>query len=281
EAAGIAAFIKAVLALTHKQIPPLINYTRPNVDLDLAESPFVINTALQPFAGGRPRIAGVTALGAGGTNAHVLVEEAPDAAASEASSEASRASALARPAELLLLSAKTASALDAATGNLADHLAGAAPADLLADTAYTLAVGRKAFAHRRAVVGGDAGELAAALRERAPSRVFTQGAVRAAPPVVFMFAGGGAQYPGMGADLYQHERGYRAVIDQGVAHMKATAGIDLLPLLYPATAEMAAARERLVAPTLALPALFVTQYALASVLLGWGIKPDAMIGHSM
>jgi acyl transferase domain-containing protein len=142
-------------------------------------------------------------------------------------------------------------------------------------------VGRKAFTHRRAVVGGDGKELAAVLRERAPNRVFTQGPVRGAPPVVFMFAGGGAQYPGMGADLYQHEPRYRAVIDQGAAHMKATAGIDLLALLYPPAAAMAAARERLVAPTLALPTLFVTQYALASVLLAWGIKPDAMIGHSM
>ncbi|HXU04894.1 MAG TPA: type I polyketide synthase, partial [Polyangia bacterium] len=275
EAAGMAAFIKTVLALTHKQIPPHINYAKPNVDLDLADSPFVINTTLQPFVGPGPgpRIAGVTALGAGGTNAHVLIEEAPAAAASQATSSS-------RPAELLLLSARTATALDAATANLADHLAIAAPAEL-ADAAYTLAVGRKAFTHRRAVVGGDSKELAAALRERAPARVFTQGPVRAAPPVVFTFAGGGAQYPGMGADLYLHEPRFRAVIDQGAAHMKATAGIDVMPLLYPAPAALAAARERLVAPTLALPTLFVTQYALASLLLAWGIKPDAMIGHSM
>ena len=271
EAAGIAAFIKAVLALSNRQIPPHINYSKPNPDLDLAQSPFVINTALEPFAAS-PRIAGVTALGAGGTNAHVLVEEAPPTPTA--------APAAHRPAELLLLSAKTPGALDAATVNLADHLAGAAPAEP-ADAAYTLAIGRKAFTHRRAVVGSDTKELAAALRERAPARVFTQGPVRAAPPVVFMFAGGGAQYPGMGADLYQHEARFRAVIDQGVAHMKATAGIDLLPLLYPAAADLAAARERLIAPTAALPTLFVTQYALASLLLAWGIRPDAMIGHSM
>jgi acyl transferase domain-containing protein len=269
EAAGMAAFIKAVLALKNRQIPPHINYSRPNPDLDLAESPFVINTAVEPFASS-PRIAGVTALGAGGTNAHVLVEEAPDAPATPPAS---------RPAELLLLSAKSAAALDGATTNLAEHLAGAPAA--LADTAHTLAVGRKAFAHRRAVVGGDAGELATALRAKAPNRVFTQGPVRGAPPVVFMFAGGGAQYPGMGADLYQHEPRFRAVIDQGAAHMKSTAGIDLLPLLYPTAANVAATRERLVAPTLALPTLFVTQYALASLLLAWGIKPDAMLGHSM
>ena len=214
----MAGFIKTVMALTHKQIPPLVNFTRPSSALDLPETPFVINTALQAWAGPSPRVAGITALGAGGTNAHVLVEEAPNAPASSSSS---------RPTELVLLSAKSASALEQATKNLTAYLAPERSPPPLADVAYTLALGRKAFTHRRIVVGSDGQDVAAALTERAATRVFTNGPVRGAPPVVFMFAGGGAQHAGMGAELYQHEPRYRAIIDQGAAHMKRTAGIDL------------------------------------------------------
>ena len=277
----MAGFIKTVMALTHKQIPPLVNFTRPSSALDLPETPFVINTALQAWAGPSPRVAGITALGAGGTNAHVLVEEAPNAPASSSSTS--------RPTELVLLSAKSAAALEQATKNLTAYLAPERSPPPLADVAYTLALGRKAFAHRRIVVGRDGQDVAAALTERAATRVFTNGPVRGAPPVVFMFAGGGAQHAGMGAELYQHEPRYRAIIDQGAAHMKRTAGIDLLALMYPSFtgtgtgtgADEAAASKRLEAPSLALPTLFATEYALASLLMSWGITPDAMIGHSM
>ena len=271
EAAGIAALIKTIMALKHRQIPPLINFSAPNPEIELSESPFTINTSLKAWISSGPRIAGVTALGAGGTNAHVLVEEAPALPASEPSP---------RPTELLLLSARSAQALETATTNLADELAGAQSSPF-ADIAYTQAIGRKTFGYRRAAVGSSANELSAALEDRSPSRMFTHGPGSEVPSVAFMFAGGGAQYSGMGAELYQYEPRFRAIVDQGSAYLGKTSGIDLRSLLYPAVGLQVGASERLAAPSLALPALFATQYALASLLRSWGIAPDAMIGHSM
>jgi acyl transferase domain-containing protein/thioesterase domain-containing protein len=268
EAAGVAGFIKAVLALSHAEIPPSLNYERPNTEIDFASTPFFVNTALRPWTtGGGPRRAGVTALGAGGTNVHAILEEAPRREPSGPS----------RAWKVLVLSAKTRSALDAAIVNLASHLERELQQDL-ADVAYTLQVGRKAFAHRHVVVCKDRKDAIATLSALDPARV-TPGANAARPPaIVFMFPGGGAQYRGMGAELYATEPVYRKVIDACASAVEAALGLDLRTVLYPAASD--ANDARLDRPSLALPALFATSLATARLLLSWGVEPDAMIGHS-
>jgi len=270
EAAGVAGFIKAVLALSHKEIPPSLNYESPNPQIDFPSTPFFVNAKLREWsAPGGPRRAGVTALGAGGTNVHVILEEAPLAAPSGPS----------RPVELLVLSAKTRAALDASTVNLARHLR-ESPGLKLADVAHTLQRGRKAFAHRRTLVCREREEAMVALETLDPKRVASGFHERGAPSVVFMFPGGGAQYPGMGADLYASEAVYRKVIDDCARCVQPDLGVDLRALLLAGPTGAEAATTRLERPSLALPALFATSLATATLLLSWGVEPAAMIGHS-
>ena len=178
------------------------------------------------------------------------------------------------------MSAKTPAALDAATANLARFLRDS-PDVSLADVAHTLQVGRQAFAHRRAIAAVDAAEAVELLESNDPKRVAAQHAGEEAPAVAFMFAGGGAQHATMGAHLYGVEPLYRAEIDRCLAFMKTKYGVDLAPLMFPLIDEAEQATLELERPSLALPALFSTQLALAKLLMSWGIKPQAMIGHSM
>jgi len=274
EAAGVASLIKTVLALQHRQLPPTLHYQRPNPEIDFAVGPFFVNAKLTEWktAGGAPRRAAVTGLGAGGTNVHTILEEAPPEALSGAS----------RDWQLVLLSAKTATALESATTNLAKHLR-QNPALRLPDVAYTLEVGRKAFAHRRLLVcrSGEVESAAAALESCDPKQIFTQAVPRGNPSVVFMFPGGGAQYAGMGAELYATEPVYREAIDQCVKLVNPGLGLDLRKLMFALPEEVESATARLERPSLALPALFATEYALARLLMSWGVQPAAMIGHSM
>ena len=182
-AAGVTGLIKTVLALRHKELPPSLHFERPNPAFDLASSPFYVNSRLRAWEGaGQARRAGVSSFGIGGTNAHVILEEAP---APEPGSDS-------RPAHLLTLSARTPSALEAASANLARHLR-EHPEQGLADVAYTLHVGRHEFAHRRALVCSDAVEAARALGERDPRRLLTAGEEARRRRIVFMFTGQGAQ----------------------------------------------------------------------------------------
>ena len=271
-AAGAAGLIKTVLALKNKQIPPSLFFERPNPACDFESSPFFVNTTLREWTStGAPRRAGVSALGAGGTNAHIILEEAPVV---DPSDEPSRAQ------QLLVLSAKTPSALDAATTNLVRFLSDN-PDTPLADVAFTLQVGRQSFAQRRAVAAASAREAIELLESNDPKRVGTQQAGDSAPAVAFMFAGGGAQHATMGAQLYESEPVYRAEIDRCFAFMKTRHGVDLAPLVFPRAEDAARATLELERPSLALPALFSTQFALAKLLMSWGITPQAMIGHSM
>lgn len=271
EAAGIASFIKTVLALQHRELPPSLHYETPNPQIDFASSPFFVNATLRPWTtpAGKPRVAGVTGLGAGGTNVHVLLEEAPPLAPSIASP---------RTQHLLALSARTPAGLDRATAALAAHLR-AAPDLPLDDVAYTLLAGRKRFAHRRVVIARDAVDALAALE--APDRkrqVSHHQKGQQPPPVFFLFPGGGAQYPGMGAELYEREPAYREAFDAAMAFVEPALRTELRELAFGATA--GAAAIRLESPSRALPLLFVTEYAVAMLLGSWGIEPAGMIGHS-
>jgi acyl transferase domain-containing protein/thioesterase domain-containing protein/aryl carrier-like protein len=272
EASGICGFIKTLLALQHHEIPPSLHYDSPNPQADLPNSPFFVNTELRDWIvpTGKRRIAGVTSLGAGGTNVHVIVEEAPT----------SPRAAVARSRQLLVLSARTASALEIATQNLAAHLRAHPELDL-ADEAFTLLAGRKQFAHRRVVVVKDASDAVEALEGPDRKRLLTvQGEPGQAPSVFFMFPGGGAQYARMGADLYQHEPVYRTAFDEAVSHLEPALRAELAAIALATPAESDAASARLEAPSRALPALLATEYAIARLLASWGIAPAAMIGHS-
>ncbi|MDL4775342.1 type I polyketide synthase [Actinomadura xylanilytica] len=268
-AAGVAGIIKACLAIEKGEIPPTLHFEEPNPGIDFAASPFYVNTALEPWTG--LRRAGVSSFGIGGTNAHVVLEQPPDAVARHAGRRA------AGP-YILPLSARTATALDAAAGLLAEHLKSAGDAPL-ADVAWTLQHGRRQFPHRRTVVAATAGEAAAALDEARGSG----GASKAAGNgrgVAFLFPGQGAQYPDMGRGLYRAEEVFRREVDRcAEALTPFLDGADLRDLMY--TGDDAAAAERLGRTRFAQPALFVVEYAMAALFESWGIVPEAMLGHSI
>jgi len=268
-AAGIAGLIKTVLALKHQQIPPSLNFEQPNPQIDFANSPFYLNTTLTEWkAESPPRRAGVSSLGIGGTNAHVILEEAPVLEPSSPS----------RPWQLLVLSAKTNSALETATENLANHLQ-QHPDVNLADVAHTLQVGRGEFNHRRVLVCQDIEDAASALRD--PQRVLTRLVENSVHPIAFMFPGQGAQYVDMGKELYQTEPVFQEQVDFCCQLLQPHLGLDLRSLIYPNESESKAAAEKLQQTDITQPALFVIEYALAQLWMSWGISPQAMIGHSI
>lgn len=270
-AAGVAGLIKTILALHHKEIPPNLNFQRPNPGIDFAHSPFYVNTALREWpTDGTPRRAGVNSFGVGGTNAHAVLEEAPDRQASGPS----------RPWQLLLLSAKTDSALETATANLALHFQ-QHPERSLADTAFTLQRGRKAFDYRRMVVCQHPDEAARALETLDPRRVLTAFQPARDRPVVFLFSGQGSQYIDMARDLYELEPTFRAQIDRCADLLTPHLGLDLRHVLYPGAEQAGAAAQQLQQTAMTQAALFVIEYALAQLWTEWGIPPRAMLGHSI
>jgi phthiocerol/phenolphthiocerol synthesis type-I polyketide synthase E len=272
-AAGIAGLIKTTLALKHRKLPPSLNCDTPNPNIPWEKSPFYVNTALREWkvpAHG-PRRAGVSSFGMGGTNAHVILEEPP-------------ARAHARPApaadapELLVLSARTPTALTAQTERLAEHLR-AHPHQSLGDVAHTLQVGRRRHAHRRSVVCQGREDALAALTD--PSRLATEFEERSRRGTVFMFPGQGSQHVGMGRGLYDAERAFRAEVDACAAKLTPHLGLDLRTVLYPAAKDAETAAAQLRQTRLAQPALFTIEYALARLWMSWGIQPEAMVGHSI
>jgi acyl transferase domain-containing protein/acyl carrier protein len=268
-AAGVAGLIKTTLALEHRELPPSLHFETPNPKIDFANSPFFVNAQLRAWeTHGTPRRAGVSAFGMGGTNAHAIVEEAPDPPESAPS----------RPWQLLSLSARSSAALQAAADRLAAHLEQHREASL-PDVAHTLHVGRRSFAHRRVVVCRDAGEAAQALRRIEGNAGLTAVAEPGERSLVFLFSGQGSQYAGMALGLYEDEPGFRADIDHCCAALVPHLGIDLRTLLYAAPGSAEA--ERLKETQFTQPALFVTEYALARLWMAWGIRPAAMLGHSL
>jgi acyl transferase domain-containing protein/thioesterase domain-containing protein len=269
-AAGVAGFIKTVLALEHQQIPPSLNFSQPNPLIDFEHSPFYVNAKLRDWeSDGKPRRAGVTSLGIGGTNAHAILEEAPCAIASGPS----------RPWQVVTLSAKTPTALDAIAQNLADHLEDN-PANL-ADVAFTTHLGRKGFRHRRAIICNDSMSAADMLRRDDPRRVVSNSARENERPVIFLCTGQGSQYASMGRGLYESEPEFRSTIDFCAEYLSPSIGVDLRTILFPSETGSSGAAELLNQTRLTQPALFVIEYALARMWSSWGIEPKAMIGHSV
>lgn len=270
-AAGVTGLIKTVLALEHKEIPPSLHFEQPNPKIDFANSPFYVNATLAEWqTDGTPRRAGVSSFGIGGTNAHIVLEEAP---AIEPSSES-------RTWQLLVLSAKTASALEKATENLVVHLKHQ-PDLNLADVAYTLQVGRRPFNYRRAVVCQGLADATAALETLAPERVFTRFQEPTVRTVTFMFPGQGAQYVHMGSALYQGEPVFRKQVNRCLEILSSRLSFDLRQVMCSDDAELETSAQLLERTKIAQPALFVIEYALAKLWMEWGVYPHAMIGHSV
>ena len=273
-AAGIAGLIKTVLALKHRQLPPSLHFKTPNPQIDFANSPFFVCDRLRDWeieADSR-RCAGVSSFGIGGTNAHVIVAEAPIGSPS----------GISRPVQLLTLSAKTSTALETATDNLANWLQHPAEFERpLPDVAYTLNRCRQSFAYRRMLICAD---LDSAIEQlAAPEQLDIHLASEKPPDVVFLFPGQGSQYPNMTRELYETEPVFQSAIDHCATLLLPHLGLDLRQLLYPAEPHHDDSDDtiKLNQTAFSQPALFAVEYALAQVWMSWGIKPNALLGHSL
>jgi len=290
-AAGVTGFIKAVLAVENGEIPPVVHYTSPNPKIEFAGSPFYVADRLIPWqTDGHPRRAGVSSFGIGGTNAHVILEQAPEGAPSSPS----------RPWQLLAVSARSGAAAGEAAARLADHLQ-RHPDLPLADVAFTLREGRRAFAHCRIALVREGEDAAAVLRGAIPERVASGVAEGGSRSVAFLFPGLGDHYPNMARGLYEAEPAFRAEVDRCAGILQPLLGLDLREVLFPGDAPGDAAPQtssmdlrrmlakddadpaagRLNRTGLAQPAVFVIDYALAKLWMSWGIVPRAVIGHSL
>ena len=269
-AAGVASLIKVALALQNGRIPPTLNFSRPNTRFDFSRSPFrVLSEGRDWLAGTRPRRAGVNSLGVGGTNAHVIVEEAPQR------QELSDADG----PKLIVLSAKSQVALDRLLDKWVEFLRAPPNYFGMADCAFTTQECRQHFEHRFAVVGESAEELLAGLA-LASGRATSGVANAERPPVVFMFPGGGAQFPGAARDLYLNEPVFRRAVDDCFAAMPACVPEDLRAFMFECCNGNLAAREALEDPVRSTLAVFVIEYAFGTLWRSWGVSPAAMIGHS-
>jgi len=276
-AAGIAGFIKTVLVLKNKSIPPSLHFETANPKIDFENSPFYVNTTLtewenEPY----PLRAGVSSLGIGGTNVHVVLEEWRK---NERSRE-EREEREERKEKLLLLSARTTSTLNKMTENLAHYLQENSGVDL-ADIAYTLQTGRKAFQYRCMTVCSNTNDAVTALR----TKMKTNRLKEDEPQVIFMFTGQGSQYVDMGLDLYQNEPVFRQEMDHCFEILKPLMDYDVKEIIYPSLKNNRSNRSyktNIIHQTeITQPVLFIFEYALAKLLMKWGITPSAFIGHSI
>jgi amino acid adenylation domain-containing protein len=270
-AAGAAGVIKTALALREEVIPSNVGFENPNPAIDFANSPFrVANENIAWPRSGTPRIAGVSSFGVGGTNAHVILAEAP----------VNKASSASRDKQLFLLSAKSKTSLDAMTDNLRLWLE-THPNASLADAAYTLQVGRRHFKHRRLIVGGTHAELINAIASKDTNLIGTRELHEAAPGVVFMFPGQGSQYVNMGRDLCDSEPIFKQHFDQCCDLFAKEFGTSLRDIIFPKPGEEEKAAEQLKQTIYTQASLFTMHYSLAKLWMHWGITPDAMMGHSI
>lgn len=271
-AAGIAGLIKTVLALKHRQLPSSLHFQTPNPQIDFENSPFFVCDRLQDWhieqnSEYDRRCAGVSSFGIGGTNAHVIVAEAP----------AVEPSGCSRSVQLLTLSAKTATALETAQRNLANWLQNAQPSESpLSDVAYTLNRGRQSFSYRCFLVCTDRADALSQLEN--PEQLLSHQAAETARNVVFLFPGQGTQYLKMTQNLYNTEPAFRATIDYCANLLLPHLGEDLRQLLYSDTSEH---QTQLKQTAFTQPVLFTVEYALAQLWMAWGIQPKAFLGHSI
>jgi len=278
-ASGVAALIKTVLALEHEAIPASINFTRPNPKIDFADSPFFVNTQLRPWPhGNAPRRAGVHSFGIGGTNAHIVLEEAP----------ASEACTSLRSRHLLVLSARSKSALQGVTSDFVSHFK-RHPDLSLADVAYTCHVGRREFPQRQVLVCKNSEDAAQALAMSDERRVLKATKPPAERSIAFLFPGQGAEYANVGSELYKSEPTFRKHVDDCSEVLKSRFGFDLRSSIYPRGGQVGTAEgagrpldsRRDANATGSELALFVVEYALAQLWMEWGVRPQVMMGRGV
>jgi len=271
-AAGVASLIKVCLALEHGEVPPSLNFEAPNPAIDFEHSPFRVASELSDWKrGSRPRRATVNSLGVGGTNAHVVLEEAPLAAPSKPS---------ARAHHPLVVSAKNRAALDAQCERLADYLTEHPGVDL-GDVSHSLFSTRRAFDHRRVVAAATHEEAAQLLRSRDARRVFTHTTLGDAANVVFMLPGGGAQYVNMARGLYASQPVFRQFVDRGLEALRKSVPFDPAAVLFADGEGVEQAKTSMLKPSIQLPLLFIIEYALAKLWMALGVRPTALVGHSL
>lgn len=265
--AGIAGLIKTALALKHKKLPPSINFKTPNPKLDLPNTPFFVNNSLSDWESEGPLRAGVSSFGIGGTNAHLILEEAPEKIVSSESQNY----------HLLTLSAKTETALKRNIDNLRKYLE-KNPDSKLEDIAYTLMLGRVSFDHRLTIVCENRKNAIELLSQEKLKNKKKSQIEEVKHPIVFMFPGQGVQYINMCHDLYNSEPSFKNDINKCFEIIKQISGKNLEYIIFSTDSTLNS--DELNKTETAQPALFAIEYALACLLIKWGIKPDILIGHS-
>jgi amino acid adenylation domain-containing protein/non-ribosomal peptide synthase protein (TIGR01720 family) len=266
-AAGVAGLMKAALSLYYKKIPASLHYNEPNPEIDFKGGPFYVNAALQEWKrkDDLPLRAGVSSFGIGGTNAHAIVEEAPEQEQND----------VGRVFKLLTLSAKTEHALLRYIEDLKTFIQ-QEPSVNPADMSYTTQVGRKSFLYRKSIVYRDKQELSTLLD---PDKLKKQ-LIKSRDKnnaIVFMFSGAGSQYVNMGKDLYENEPFFKAEMDKGFAILEKLSGENYKDIFYPASPDDLRINNMLHTQ----PAIFLFGYSLARLLMHWKITPQFMIGHSI
>jgi acyl transferase domain-containing protein len=270
-AAGVAGLIKTALILENKQIPPSLNFTEPNEKLNIEESPFYVNTALSSLESkAYPLRAGVSSFGIGGTNSHIVLEEAPRLPESEKNDRW----------KILFLSARTGKSLDSMKDNLASYLE-KNPGINISDAAYTLQTGRKLFDKRLAVIARTIDDARKTLVTNDPRFIFTADESKTGQPVIFMFTGQGSQHPGMTRTLYTEEPDFRSELDRCADLLKPLIGLDIREILYNNYEKNNSEINYLSKTEFVQPILFSIEYSLAKLWIKRGVKPAALIGHSI
>jgi amino acid adenylation domain-containing protein len=271
-ASGVAGIIKTALSLYHRQLPPSINYSKPNPHIDFESSPFFVNTDLNDWetVADKKRIAGVSSFGVGGTNVHVILEEAQKKKLEKTDKG--------RPLQLLCWSAKTENSLDTYGQKLSDYLKNSD--HHLADVAYTLHTSRDDFNHRRFIIAGDAVEFLEKSGNTAQNASNTKNLKEKLQEIVFMFPGQGSQFLNMGKDLYDSEPIFRQSMNECATLLQHELNEDILSVIYPEKQDEAA-EEKLNNTRYSQPALFTIGYSLGKLWMSWDIFPSAFIGHSI
>lgn len=265
-ASGMAGFAKVVLSLMHKTIPPTINCRTPTTKFDFSRSPFYVETSAIPWPprNGR-RVAGLSSFGMGGTNVHMVIEEAPEPLAVDEPR---------RPVQLLVMSTRSNASRSDLESRWRDVLEREETVGL-ADLAFTARRGRRAFSHRTAIVASTRAEALEALtrdtiRGRAPEKDLRE--------VVFMFPGQGSQHPGVGRQLYAAESAFRVAFDRCAAAFAECTGDELTNWAF---SHADGADAKLMSTERTQPVVFAVSYALAELWRSWGVSPVALIGHSL
>jgi len=266
-AAGIAGLIKTVLSLKHRQIPASLNFKEPNPEIDFEGGPFYVNTALKEWVakGEEPLRAGISSFGIGGTNVHVILEEAPKQEEGNPG----------RSCQLVTLSAKTENSLTRYFETLRTFLLEEPEIDL-ADMSYTFQTGRKHFPYRRSLVYGDREELLSLLASGRQKEQIVKNK-ESNRPIVFMFSGAGSQYVNMGRDLFQRESLFREEMNRGFSILNDLTGENYKDIFYPHSPDDLRINKMLHTQ----PAIFLFGYSLARLMMSWGIMPKYLIGHSI